>query len=85
MAAKAKLTNWAYADSVCAQRLLDWHAEGALKPHISHRLPLDRLPKGLDLLRSRAATGKVVIDYRPVHDYTMTNDIAPIPPKTRVY
>jgi succinate dehydrogenase / fumarate reductase flavoprotein subunit len=30
-------------------------------------------------------TGKVVIDYRPVHDYTMTNDIAPIPPKTRVY
>ena len=31
------------------------------------------------------ATGKVVIDYRPVHDYTMTNDIAPIPPKARVY
>jgi succinate dehydrogenase / fumarate reductase flavoprotein subunit len=30
-------------------------------------------------------TGKVVIDYRPVHDYTMTNDIAPIPPKARVY
>ncbi|MCA4915214.1 MAG: succinate dehydrogenase flavoprotein subunit [Phenylobacterium sp.] len=30
-------------------------------------------------------TGKVAIDYRPVHDYTMTNDIAPIPPKTRVY
>jgi succinate dehydrogenase / fumarate reductase flavoprotein subunit len=31
------------------------------------------------------ATGKVKIDYRPVHDYTMTNDIAPIPPKARVY
>ena len=31
------------------------------------------------------ATGKVAIDYRPVHDYTMTNDIAPIPPKARVY
>ena len=30
-------------------------------------------------------TGKVVIDNRPVHDYTMTNDIAPIPPKARVY
>ncbi|MFZ4067065.1 MAG: succinate dehydrogenase flavoprotein subunit [Phenylobacterium sp.] len=30
-------------------------------------------------------TGKVVFDYRPVHDYTMTNDIAPIPPKARVY
>jgi succinate dehydrogenase / fumarate reductase flavoprotein subunit len=31
------------------------------------------------------ATGKVRLDYRPVHDYTMTNDIAPIPPKARVY
>ncbi len=31
------------------------------------------------------ATGKVSIDYRPVHSYTMTNDIAYIPPKARVY
>jgi succinate dehydrogenase / fumarate reductase flavoprotein subunit len=31
------------------------------------------------------ATGKVKIDFRPVHDYTMTNDIAPFPPKARVY
>jgi succinate dehydrogenase / fumarate reductase flavoprotein subunit len=31
------------------------------------------------------ATGKVKIDYRPVHDYTLTNEIAPIPPKARVY
>ncbi|HEX4712779.1 succinate dehydrogenase flavoprotein subunit [Phenylobacterium sp.] len=30
-------------------------------------------------------SGKVRIDYRPVHDFTMTNDIAPIPPKARVY
>jgi succinate dehydrogenase / fumarate reductase flavoprotein subunit len=30
-------------------------------------------------------TGKVTIDYRPVHSYTMTNDIAYIPPKARVY
>ena len=30
-------------------------------------------------------TGKVTIDYRPVHAYTMTNDIAYIPPKARVY
>ena len=42
--------------------LLDWYAAGNLSPHISHRLPLDRLPEALDLLRSRAATGKVVID-----------------------
>jgi len=30
-------------------------------------------------------TGKVTIDYRPVHAYTMTNDIAYIEPKARVY
>jgi succinate dehydrogenase / fumarate reductase flavoprotein subunit len=30
-------------------------------------------------------TGKVKIDFRPVHDFTMTNDIAPFPPKARVY
>ena len=31
------------------------------------------------------ATGKVSIDYRPVHTYTMTNDVSYIPPKKRVY
>jgi len=30
-------------------------------------------------------TGKVKIDDRPVHSFTMTNDIAYIPPKARVY
>src|SRR5438477_910405 len=30
-------------------------------------------------------TGKVAIDYRPVHAYTMTNDVAYIEPKARVY
>jgi succinate dehydrogenase / fumarate reductase, flavoprotein subunit len=30
-------------------------------------------------------TGKVKIDYRPVHDFTLSNDIAYIPPKARVY
>jgi len=42
--------------------LLDWYARGDLRPHISHRLPMDRLAEGLDLLRSRVATGKVVIE-----------------------
>jgi len=41
--------------------LLDWHAKGWLAPHISHRLPLSRAAEGLDLLRTRKATGKVVI------------------------
>jgi succinate dehydrogenase / fumarate reductase, flavoprotein subunit len=31
------------------------------------------------------ATGKVRIDYRPVHGQPMTNDVAAIPPKARVY
>jgi len=31
------------------------------------------------------AAGKVRIDYRPVHEYTLSNDIAYIEPKARVY
>jgi succinate dehydrogenase / fumarate reductase flavoprotein subunit len=31
------------------------------------------------------AKGKVTIDYRPVHAYTLTNDVAYIEPKARVY
>lgn len=41
--------------------LLRWHAEGAIRPHVSHVLPLDRAAEGLDLIRSRKSTGKVVI------------------------
>ena len=41
--------------------LMDWHADGRLKPHVSHVLPLERATEGLDLLRSRRSTGKVVI------------------------
>ena len=29
--------------------------------------------------------GATTLDYRPVHDYTMTNDVQYIPPKARVY
>jgi succinate dehydrogenase / fumarate reductase, flavoprotein subunit len=32
-----------------------------------------------------AATNKVTIDYRPVHTYTMTNDVQYVEPKERVY
>lgn len=41
--------------------LTGWHAEGRIKPHVSHVLPFDRTLDGLDLLRSRRSTGKVVI------------------------
>ncbi|HVP84253.1 MAG TPA: succinate dehydrogenase flavoprotein subunit [Rhizomicrobium sp.] len=30
-------------------------------------------------------TGWVTLDYRPVHDYTLSNDVEYIPPKARVY
>ncbi len=41
--------------------LMRWYAEGRIRPHISHVLPLDRAAEGLELLRSRKSTGKVVI------------------------
>lgn len=43
------------------QTLLGWYGEGRLKPHISHSLPLEQAAEGLELLRSRKSTGKVVI------------------------
>lgn len=42
--------------------LIDWYVAGKLKPHVSHVLPLEQANQGLDLLRSRTATGKVVIE-----------------------
>ncbi len=42
-------------------QLLDWRAAGDLHPHKGQVLPFDRFPEGLELLRSRRATGKVVI------------------------
>jgi NADPH2:quinone reductase len=55
----AKLHPRALGDSF--EALLGWYLEGKLKPHISHVLPLTQANEGLDLLRSRSATGKVVI------------------------
>ncbi|WP_282119063.1 NADPH:quinone oxidoreductase family protein [Ruegeria atlantica] len=42
-------------------KLFGWLAEGRIKPHISHVLPLAEADKGMQLLRDRVATGKVVI------------------------
>ena len=41
--------------------LFQWFAEGGLRPHISHELPFDAYPDGLNLLKTRQATGKIVI------------------------
>lgn len=42
-------------------RLFDHYSKGHLHPHVSHVLPLDQANEALDLLRSRRATGKVVV------------------------
>ena len=41
--------------------LFDWFAKGELTPPIGHILPFDQALEGLELLRSRKSTGKVVI------------------------
>jgi NADPH2:quinone reductase len=41
--------------------LLGWHSQGRIKPHISHTLPLTQVADGMELLRTRKSTGKVVI------------------------
>lgn len=40
---------------------VQWWAEGKLHPHVSHTLPLEQAADALALLKSRAATGKVVL------------------------
>lgn len=42
--------------------LIDWYLEGKLRPHVSNVLPLDQANAALDLLRTRKATGKVVVE-----------------------
>ncbi len=41
--------------------LFGWYESGGLAPHVSHVLGFDDLHTGMDLLRDRKATGKVVI------------------------
>lgn len=41
--------------------LFGWFAAGGLRPHVSAVYPLERATEALDLLRSRRATGKIVV------------------------
>ncbi|MEO9649315.1 MAG: NADPH:quinone oxidoreductase family protein [Roseobacter sp.] len=41
--------------------LTDWYVDGKITPHVSNVLPLERANEALDLLRTRKATGKVVV------------------------
>lgn len=46
------------------EKLLGWFEAGKLEPHVSHRLPLEDAGRALELLKTRAATGKVVLTTR---------------------
>lgn len=50
-------------DAVLASlaELIEWHAQGKLRPHVSHLLPLEQAQEALDLLQTRKSTGKVVV------------------------
>ena len=41
--------------------LTDWYTQGKIHPHVSNVLPLEQANEALDLLRTRKATGKVVV------------------------
>jgi NADPH2:quinone reductase len=43
------------------ETLIQWHAEGKIKPHVSQVFPLEQAADGLEMLRSRKSTGKVII------------------------
>jgi NADPH2:quinone reductase len=42
--------------------LIDWYVAGKIKPHVSATLPLEQANEALELLRTRKATGKVVVE-----------------------
>ena len=41
--------------------LMLWYADGRLRPHVSHVIPLDDAGEALTLMRTRKSTGKVVV------------------------
>ncbi len=43
------------------KELMAWHGKGRITPHVSQVLPFDQALDGLDLLRTRRATGKIVV------------------------
>ncbi len=55
----AKLKPKVLTDSF--ETLIEWYVQGKLKPHVSNIVPLEEANHALDLLRTRKATGKVVV------------------------
>jgi NADPH2:quinone reductase len=60
----AKLNPTVLTDSF--KTLIDWYVEGLIKPHVSNVMPLEQSNEALELLRTRKATGKVVIEMAPL-------------------
>jgi NADPH:quinone reductase len=58
--AYAKLAPQVLSESL--RTLFGWYKDGKLAPHVSHVLPLEKAEEALDLLRTRASTGKVVVE-----------------------
>ena len=46
------------------ETLIDWYVAGKIKPHVSNIVPLEEAPAALELLRTRKATGKVIVRVR---------------------
>ena len=42
-------------------RLLAWGAEGAIRPHIDHVLPLEQTAEALRMMERRQIKGKVIV------------------------
>ena len=49
--------------------LIDWYQAGQLKPHVGKVLPFNQAIEGLELLRARKSTGKVVIKVQKDHTF----------------
>ncbi len=43
------------------RRILAWYEAGKIRPHVSRQLPLEEAETGINLLRSRRSTGKIVL------------------------
>ncbi|NNJ68453.1 MAG: NADPH:quinone oxidoreductase family protein [Boseongicola sp.] len=59
ISAYSKVNPTALTDSLTT--LLTWLASGQIRPHIGHRFPLSDANEALDLLKSRKATGKIIV------------------------
>lgn len=49
------------AEAARRRRFLDWAKDSAMKPHISHRLPLSEIKEALRVMRDREMVGRIVV------------------------